>query len=74
MVEQASEEKFLDRLIIKLGIESAECQANPSLEELADIVEVIRAVVKCVGYTSEEFDRVRTKKAEERGAFEKRLC
>lgn len=71
--EQVSEEEFLGRLIVKLGEEAAECQANPGLEELADMVEVIRAVVGYMGHTWAELEQVRAKKAEERGAFETRL-
>ena len=73
LLEQVSDEEFLGRLVKKLGEKAAECQANPVLEELADMAEVIRAVVRCMGCTWEELEQVRDKKAEERGAFETRL-
>lgn len=42
-----------------------------SVEELADIIEVIEAVKKLPEYQNVE--EVRTKKLEEKGGFEKRL-
>lgn len=72
-VEQVSAEEFLRRLITKLGEEAAECQATPGLEELADIVEVVRAVVGYLGHTWADLEQVRLVKVGERGAFEKRL-
>lgn len=62
--------RYLDE---KLNEELAEYQANKSLEELADLLEVIYAVVKARGYRIEELEQVRREKAEKRGAFEKRL-
>ena len=62
--------RYLDE---KLNEELAEYQADKSLEELADLLEVIYAVVKARGYRIEELEQVRREKAEKRGAFEKRL-
>jgi len=70
MVPQA---QFLELLNEKLAEEVAEYQAEPSIEELADILEVLMAVVRSSGYTMEELEAERRKKAESRGAFEKRL-
>lgn len=72
-VEQVSETQFLELLRDKLAEEVAEYRANPSLEELADILEVIMAVVRLSGYTMEELEDIRQKKAEARGAFRDRL-
>lgn len=52
--------------------ELAEYQESKSLEELADLLEVIQAVAKACGCTVEELERVRTDKAAKRGGFEKR--
>lgn len=62
--------RYLDE---KLNEELAEYQADKSLEELADLLEVIYAVVKARGCRIEELEQVRREKAEKRGAFEKRL-
>ena len=43
------------------------------VEELADLLEVMGAVVKARGYTWDELTTVRKKKREERGGFEKRI-
>lgn len=44
-----------------------------ALEELADLLEVIRALSKCHGADIEEVERIREKKAEERGGFGERI-
>ena len=53
--------------------ELAEYRANPCLEELADLLEVIRATAVARGYTVEELESVRAKKAASRGSFERRV-
>lgn len=60
---------FLDE---KLNEELKEYQESKSLEELADLLEVMQAVVKARGWTLEELERARTKKLVERGGFEKK--
>lgn len=44
-----------------------------NLEELADLLEVIRAAAAARGYTAEELEQVRAEKAARRGGFEKKL-
>ncbi|MEQ9115725.1 MAG: nucleoside triphosphate pyrophosphohydrolase [Rickettsiales bacterium] len=43
------------------------------LEEMADVVEVFRALLKLKGITWEEFEEIRKAKLEDRGGFEKRV-
>lgn len=62
--------KYLDK---KLGEELQEYLASDSAEELADLVEVVHAVLKYKGIGMLEFEQIRKKKAEERGTFDKRL-
>ena len=57
----------------KLNEELSEYHESKSLEELADLVEVIGAVVKARGYTWEQLTSIRKKKLSERGGFEKRI-
>ena len=42
-------------------------------EELADLLEVMQAVVKARGWTLEELEQVRADKAAKRGGFEKKI-
>lgn len=68
-----SEEEYLKKIDEKLAEELEEYYKDRNLEELADLVEVIYAAVKARGYTLEELELCRKKKADERGAFEKRI-
>lgn len=71
--ETLSDADYLTMLDAKLNEELAEYQESKSLEELADLLEVIRAVVKARGYTLEELEQIRVEKAAKRGGFEKKL-
>ena len=68
-----SEEDYLKLLDEKLNEELAEYQENKSMEELADLMEVIRAVAAARGSDIAEVERIRKEKAEKRGGFEKRI-
>ena len=52
---------------------SAEYHKDQTVEELADLMEVIRAVAVARGYTLEELEQIRADKATKRGGFEKRI-
>ena len=71
--EELSDSAYLDCLDKKLNEELAEYQDSKSLEELADLFEVMQAVVKARGWTWEELEQVRKDKATERGRFEKKI-
>ena len=71
--EILSERKYLQMLDAKLDEELAEYHKDQNIEELADLLEVIRAVAVARGYTLEELERVRAEKAAKRGGFEKRI-
>ncbi|OJE32369.1 phosphoribosyl-ATP pyrophosphohydrolase [Bacillus tropicus] len=43
------------------------------LEELSDLLELINALAEHEGTTLEEIDKIRRKKAEERGGFQNRI-
>ena len=73
IVEEIDSETYIQYLDQKLNEELAEYQADKSLEELADLLEVMYAVVTARGYSVEELERLRMEKAEKRGSFEKRL-
>ena len=71
--ETLSHEDYLRLLDEKLNEELAEYQASKSLEELADLLEVMQAVVKARGCTEEELEQVRADKVAKRGGFEKKI-
>jgi predicted house-cleaning noncanonical NTP pyrophosphatase (MazG superfamily) len=66
-------DEYIVMLDAKIDEELQEYHESASLEELADLVEVIHAVVKARGWSLAELERVRAEKAAERGAFAQRL-
>ena len=71
--ETLSPDKYIAMLDAKLNEELAEYQQSKSLEELADLLEVMEAVVRARGYTWAQLTETRKKKLEDRGGFEKRI-
>lgn len=67
------DDRYLQMLDAKLDEELAEYQESKSLEELADLLEVMQTVVKARGWTWEQLEQVRTEKAAKRGGFEKKI-
>ena len=72
-VEVLSNDAYIQALDAKLSEELTEYQQSKSLEELADLLEVMGAVVKARGYTWDDLTRVRKEKRAQRGAFEQRI-
>ncbi|MBE5786974.1 MAG: phosphoribosyl-ATP pyrophosphohydrolase [Clostridiales bacterium] len=70
---QLSHEEYLAMLDQKLQEELAEYQESKSLEELADLMEVIYAAARARGSSPEELERIRRNKTETRGGFERRI-
>ena len=71
--EVLEQREYLCRLDEKLNEELAEYQESKSIEELADLLEVMQAVAKARGWSWEMVEQVRREKAEKRGGFEERL-
>ena len=71
--EILSNEEYLRMLDAKLDEELAEYYKDQNIEELADLLEVIRAAAVARGYTIEDLERVRSEKVAKRGGFEKRI-
>ena len=71
------EEEYEKELVIKLKEESEEYFSaegpEKSLEELADMLEIIRALATVHGATWEQLEALRQKKAEARGGFQERV-
>ena len=68
-----SREDYLSLLDLKLNEELAEYQESKSMEELADLLEVIRAVAKARGSSIDEVEAIRRDKAIKRGGFEQKI-
>ena len=68
-----SQEEYLQKLDEKLYEELSEYQESKSLEELADLLEVMEAVAKARGYSREQLLQLQKDKREKRGGFDERI-
>lgn len=68
-----SDDDYKAELIRKLDEEVAEFKADLSLEELADVQEVVNALVMVIGKSVADLEQARVQKAEKRGAFKDKL-
>ena len=73
VAEILSDEDYIEALDKKLCEEMEEYQRDKSIDELADLLEVVYSVAKARGWSVEELENVRIKKAEKRGGFEDRI-
>ena len=71
--EVLTDAEYLQLLDEKLNEELAEYQESKSLEELADLLEVMEAVVTARGYTWDQLLSVKTEKKTARGGFAEKL-
>ena len=73
IIRTLSEEDYLKELDKKLNEEVAEYQADKSIEEMADVLEVLYAICEARGHSLEELEKVRKEKSDKRGAFKERI-
>lgn len=73
VTEVLSDEEYLKMIDAKLDEELAEYHKDQNIEELADLLEVVRAAAIARGYSVEELEKVRAEKAAKRGGFEKKI-
>ena len=73
-IKTLSDSEFLSKLEEKLNEEVAEYQDSKSPEEMADILEVIYRIAELKRISKEELEKIRVKKRDDRGGFEKNLC
>ncbi len=73
ITEMLDDKAYKKHLDIKLGEELQEYLDDDDINELADLVEVVYAILKHKGIELDDFEQIRKKKVDERGAFDKRL-
>ena len=66
-------DEYLRELDKKLYEEITEYQADKSIEEMADVLEVLFAICEARGHSVEELMDVRNEKREKRGGFEQKI-
>lgn len=73
VIRTISRDEYLEMLDRKLTEELNEYLSDKSMEEIADLLEVIHAVVKARGSSMEEVEEIRLQKKEKRGGFENKI-
>ena len=68
-----NDREYADELKKKLVEEVEEYLKAENIEELADIYEVLEAIIKLKKFDPKEINQVKKEKKEQRGGFEKRL-
>jgi predicted house-cleaning noncanonical NTP pyrophosphatase (MazG superfamily) len=69
----AGEDEYKQKLEKKLQEEVKEYLENGELKELADLVEVVYAILDMKKVKKDSFEKLRTEKLKARGGFEKRI-
>ena len=69
----ATDVEYWEKLKEKLGEEVAEFLKAENIEELADVFEVLDAIIDYKKFDKVELERVQHKKASERGTFKNRI-
>lgn len=64
---------YLEALQRKLDEEIAEYHKDDTVEELADIIEVVYALVKAHGISKDYFEKILADKKDKKGGFDKRI-
>ena len=72
-IQTLSDEKFLVEIEKKLSEEVTEYQNDKNPEELADILELIYRIAQLKGISKQELEKIRIKKLQDRGGFDKNL-
>lgn len=67
------DDEYLDSLNTKMQEELKEYLDSGEVEELADLEEVLRAILDVKKIPYQEFERIRNSKVEKRGAFKKKI-
>jgi Uncharacterized conserved protein len=73
VISEIPENEFLSYLKTKLREEVDEFLESEDVEELADIIEVVLAILKQKNCSFYELEKIRTEKVFKNGSFDKRL-
>lgn len=68
-----NDNEYLKELNKKIQEELKEYLESGEIEELADLEEVLRAILKVKGFSYQEFENIRVNKVQKRGAFDKKI-
>jgi predicted house-cleaning noncanonical NTP pyrophosphatase (MazG superfamily) len=69
----AADDEYRQMLTAKLAEEVSEFSESGVVEEISDVLEVLRALCQCHGYSIEDVEQIRVNKRRERGGFEERI-
>lgn len=72
-IHTADDTEYERMLFEKLREETEELICDKTIDEVADVLEVIDAIASFKGFSRESVDRAKQKKYEERGGFSKRI-
>ena len=72
-IRTLNDEKFLLEIRKKLSEEVKEYHDSYEITELADILEVVYRIAQLQGISKEELEKIRIKKLQDRGGFDKNL-
>ena len=67
------DDEYLETLNTKMQEELKEYLESGDVEELADLEEVLRAILDVKNVSYEEFENIRNTKVEKRGSFKKKI-
>lgn len=73
IIRKLNDEEYFNELNKKLKEEVNEYLEDYSVEELADIVEVIYGILNSKNVSIEEFEIIRLNKVNKKGAFDKKI-
>ncbi len=73
VTHSAEDKEYEEKLSEKLNEEVMEFNSDRTVEELADILEVVYAIGDYRGISKDTLEEIRLKKREARGGFEKRI-
>ena len=66
-------DEYFARLVAKLREEVEEFAKDVNEEEIADILEVLNAIIPAKGFSKEKIEEIRKKKLDERGGFNEKI-